>query len=303
MKRVGRIVICLAGGLALNAGLRAADPAELQVAASKKLQLALNAGAGAADPASVNNPSPDNPYAAVVVRNIFGLVATPPPPDPNIKIEASLPKITPTGIMSVFGHSRVLFKVAGAPAKQGQPAKDEFYILSQGQRQDDIEVTKIDEKNSLVTFDNHGTTQELPLINTPAPNGPAASPSSGAGNPAMVPGLPGGVGNSGPGGIIQFGAGSGGRNGSGGRDGSGSGVGGGGAGGANGGLPLGDSTQGRIYQPEASTMTPEQSQAMIVLQHLNAINNNDRTAPLFPPTAVDKEAGITGPDDGGPPGP
>jgi hypothetical protein len=283
MKRVGRIAVCLLGWLALNAGLRAADPA------------------------SANNPLPDNPYATIVARNIFGLVAPPPPPDPNAKQEASLPKITPTGIMTVFGHSQVLFKVAGAAAKQGQTAKDEFYILSQGQRQDDIEVAKIDEKNSLVTFDNHGITQELPLVNTPTSSGPAASPSPVAGNPAMMPALPGGIGNNGPGGIIQFGAGSGGRNGSGGFGGGGSGFGGAGNGanGANSGLPIGGSTQGRTYQPEASTMSPEESQILIAAQHLKAITDHDPTAPLFPPTQIDGPAGITGPGsgDGGPPGP
>lgn len=282
MKRVGRIAVCLAGGLALNAGLRAAEPA------------------------SANNPMPDNPYAAIVTRNVFALVASPPPADPNAKPEASLPKITPTGIMTVFGHSQVLFKVAGTAAKRGQPAKDEFYILSQGQRQDDIEVTKIDEKNSLVTFDNHGITQELPLVNTPTSSGPAASSSPVARNPAPVPGLRGDGGNIGPGGIIPFGAGSGGRSGGGGFGRGGSGVGGGGsAGGANGGLPFGGSTQGRTYQPEPSTMSPEEAQIVIAAQHLKAITDHDPTAPLFPPTAIDEEAGITGsgPSDGGPPNP
>ena len=45
----------------------------------------------------------------------------------------------PNGIMSIFGQLQVLFKVA-IPAKAEQPAKDESYILSEGQRQDEIEV-------------------------------------------------------------------------------------------------------------------------------------------------------------------
>ena len=172
MKRVGKIAACLAGGLALNAGLRAAVIAGFsqQFVAGQSLRGDCDA-------------------------ERFRPLAPPPPRDPALDAEKNLPKITPTGIMTVFGHSQVLFKVAGAPAKQGQPAKDEFYRLSQGQRQDDIEVTKIDEKNGLVTFNNHGLTQELPLVSTPAPSGPAASPSPVAGNPAMVPGMPGGVGN------------------------------------------------------------------------------------------------------------
>jgi hypothetical protein len=78
--------------------------------------------------------------------------------------------------MSIFGRLQVLFKTAGT-AKPGQPAKDEFYILSEGQRQDEIEVIRIDEKASLVTFNNHGTVQELPLVkaNAPVVNTPIAA--------------------------------------------------------------------------------------------------------------------------------
>jgi len=264
MKRAGKIAICLAGGLALNAGLRAADLA------------------------STNNPLPDNPYAAIVVRNIFSLAPPPPPPDPSIAAENKLPKITPTGIMSFYGHSKVLFKVAGAPAKPGQPAKDEYYTLSQGQRQDDIEVIKIDEKNSIVTFNNHGTTQELPLVNTPSTGPAAASPSPVAGNPATSASPPGSKNNS-PGAIIHFGGGSGGRAGS---IGSGannfSGGGGTGATGPIDALNSGGSMQGRTYQPEASTMTPEQTVIMIEAQRAQYQAQGSPIANLLPPTVLTK---------------
>ena len=48
MKRLGKIVVCLASGLVLNAGVRA-DGIVL----------------------------PNNPYAPIVVRNVFGLNPTP----------------------------------------------------------------------------------------------------------------------------------------------------------------------------------------------------------------------------------
>jgi hypothetical protein len=137
MKRFGKIALCFAGGLALSAGLRADDNAPTAV-----------------------NPLPDNPYATIVARNIFGLnppAPLAPPPDPSL----NYPKIKPRGIMGIYGHFRVLFQVSGTP-KPGQTAKDQFYNLSEGQRQDDIEVVKIDDKNSLVTFKNHGAVQELP---------------------------------------------------------------------------------------------------------------------------------------------
>ena len=69
--------------------------------------------------------------------------------------------------MSVHGTSQALYKVAGS-ATPGQPAKEQFYNLSEGQREDDIEVLHINDQASLVTFNNHGTVQEIPLANAPA---------------------------------------------------------------------------------------------------------------------------------------
>ena len=120
----------------------------------------------------------DNPYAPIVSRNIFGLVPIPtnnpadagPPPIPP-------PKITPNGIMTLFGKLQVLFKVANPP-KPGQPPKDDAYVLGVGERQDEIEVQKIDEPAATITFNNHGTVQELPLV---------AGPASGAGPAPAVP--------------------------------------------------------------------------------------------------------------------
>jgi hypothetical protein len=130
MKCVGKIMICLAGGLALNASLSAAEAV-----------------------------SPNNPYVPIVTRNVFGLN----PPQAVVQTPGEPPpKITPNGIMTIFGNRQVLFKVS-IPAKPGIPAKEDDYILGEGQRQDDIEVTQIDEKSGVVTFNNHGTVQEIPL--------------------------------------------------------------------------------------------------------------------------------------------
>jgi hypothetical protein len=132
MKRLVEIAVCLASGLVLNAGARADDGGLL-----------------------------NNPYAPIVVRNVFAL-NPPQPVDPATPADPP-PKITLNGIISIFNHQlQVLFKVA---PKAGQPgAKEESYILSVGQRQDEIEVIQIDEKGGLVTFNNHGTVQELPLV-------------------------------------------------------------------------------------------------------------------------------------------
>jgi hypothetical protein len=129
------------------------------------------------------------PYAPIVTRNVFGLVPIPvvdpaaslPPPEPP-------PKITPNGIMTIFGQLQVLFKVAVKPPP-GQPAKDDSFVMSEGERQDEIEVVKIDEAAGVITFNNHGTVQELPLVATPASSGAPAGPGGGPGtrgNPGTV---------------------------------------------------------------------------------------------------------------------
>jgi hypothetical protein len=152
MKRVGKIAIWLAGGLVLSAGARADNVA-----------------------------SADNPYMPIVTRNIFSLNAAPT----NEPTGDAPPKITLSGIMSTFDKAQALFKVAGT-GKSGQPAKDQSYILSEGQRQDDIEVRHIDQKTGLVTFNNHGTVQEIPLASAPAITTPGPGP-GGPGPGGQIP--------------------------------------------------------------------------------------------------------------------
>jgi hypothetical protein len=153
MKHFIKIAVCLAGGLALSASARADD-------------IALTG----------------NPYAQVVARNIFGL-NPPVVVDPNAASLAPPVKIMPNGIMSIFGQVQVLFKAAGTA-----PGRENSYMLAEGQRQDDIEVTKIDEKNGIVTFNNHGEIQTLPLVSTTSPA--LASMSNGGGT--GISGVPSG---------------------------------------------------------------------------------------------------------------
>jgi len=132
-----------------------------------------------------------NPYAGIVERNMFALVpiptnppVDPTPPDPPIKI-------TPNGIMDVFGQLEVIFKAA-MPAKGKEAAHDQSYVMAEGERQDDIEVVKIDNKTAVITFINHGIKQDLALADTPNITAPAASP--GGGVPMPRGGGPGGRG-------------------------------------------------------------------------------------------------------------
>jgi hypothetical protein len=86
--------------------------------------------------------------------------------------------------MKLFGQLQVLFKVA-TPPKPGQPPGDQSYVMSEGDRQDGIAVNKIDEQAGIITFDNHGVIQQLPLETTPNVSTPAAGfgPGSGAAPP------------------------------------------------------------------------------------------------------------------------
>lgn len=125
----------------------------------------------------------DTPYDSIVARNIFGLLpivkpdpgANQPPADPP-------PKITPDGIMTIFGRDQALFKVANKP-KPGQPVKEDSYVLAEGERQDGIEVVKINHLDGVITFNNHGTVQELALIPAKESRPPSAM-GGGSANPS-----------------------------------------------------------------------------------------------------------------------
>jgi hypothetical protein len=237
MKRVGKIAICLAGGLVLNASLRADD--------------AVLSG---------------NPYSQIVVRNPFGL-NPPPAVDPNAASANPPPKITPNGIMTILGQLQVLFKVT-EPAAPGKPAADQSYILTEGEAQDDIEVTKIDDKACIVTFNNHGTVQELPLA--------SAAATSAAGNGAMNPNSPNRFGPNGANGSNPF-------------------NGGGNFGGHNpaanpGGNPNNAannaSPSGTAPAHSTFSMTPEEQVIMIEAQRQQYQNEGDPTARIMPTTEL-----------------
>jgi hypothetical protein len=239
----------------------------------------LRADAPAADTAA------DNPYHPIVQRNVFGLVPIPVHnPADDVPVNPP-PKITPNGIMTLFGKLQVLFKVA-VPARAGQPAKDESYTLGEGERQDDIEVQKIDEASATITFDNHGIIQQLPLVaSTAAPGG-----GPGPGGPGMVPppGMPGmapAVGGS------QAPMGFGGRFG---RNRNNP-----GAPNPNAGAPdFGGATaapQNNNSQP--ATLSPEEQIINMEAQRAKWLDEGNPAAAILPPTVLTKQ--LTGPGDTG----
>jgi hypothetical protein len=259
MKIIRNLLLGLAGALAVNAAVRADD--------------AILAG---------------NPYAPMVARNIFGL--NPPAPVDSNPAEASPPpKITPNGIMTIFGELQVLFKVAN-PAKDGKPAADADYILSEGQSQDDIEVVKIDEKAGMVTFNNHGETQQLPLVIATSSSPVPAPGVPGFGAPGFRP-MPGGLprpgGNAFNGGGTPPGNFGGGNRGMGNNGMNGGGNGGNNSGGTGGGLNFGNpSARNNTYNPASQIppgMTPEVQTIAIEASRQAALQNGDAEAAAILP--------------------
>jgi hypothetical protein len=133
-----------------------------------------------AQPGSVpKDNSQGNPYTSIAARNVFGLnppapavIDTPQGPPP--------PKITLTGITTIFGPREALYKVSGVP-QPGKPPKDESYILQEGQGQDDVVVERIDVDKGIVTFNNHGQVQDILLMAGVASGGSTGTSSGGGG--------------------------------------------------------------------------------------------------------------------------
>lgn len=263
------------------------------------------------DNAQANDASPDtadsgNPYASIVARNVFGLNPIPPPPPPDQPKGPPPPKITLTGIMTIFGPPEALFNVAGV--KRGDaPPHDESYIFTEGEEQDDVEVTSIDTNKNEVTFNNHGTVQTIPLVEGTASSGSASSsPSWPGGQNFRMHRFGNNFGGGGPGnfqpssfnnGQPQF-------------DGNG-----------NAGMNTPDgfnnfnnNPAGNIHNtnpnrlPGLANLSDDDQQALIAAQHAQLQQQNSPIAPLMPPTKYDNEAqqaagGANGPAAPGPPMP
>ena len=141
----------------------------------------------------------DNPFSGIVARNMFNLVPMPTnnPADANKQPDPPA-KISANGIMTLFGAPEVLFQVT-LPPKPNQPQQVNSYTMSEGDRQDGIEVVKIDQAAGIITFNNNGVVQEIPLgaaTSSGPASGPASSPANAFGRPAWSrgpggPGMPG----------------------------------------------------------------------------------------------------------------
>ena len=230
------------------------------------VSLVLNAAYGAGDP-----------YAPIADRNIFGLN---PPQAIEIKPPEPPSKITLNGIMTIFGSPQALFYV-DVPPRPPMPASQKSYILSQGQRQDDIEVTQIDDKKNVVTFNNHGIVQQIPLVKA----APITTPTpvvmhSGFNVPGAAPG--GYNNNNNAGNLARFGNRMGqnqSRNQNAGNN------------PGNPGSPGFGNPGGPTAMQAQQQLSPEEQTVLIAAQKAQLKQSGDPTWKIFPPTELDPDAG------------
>lgn len=135
--------------------------------------LVLSAGAQAVTADA--DSSSGSPYQAIVDRNVFGLRPPPPPPSPEAN-KPPPPNIILNGITTILGKKQALMKI-NLPPKPPEPAKEQAFILTVGQRDGEIEVLAIDEQAGMVTVNDYGTITNLTLKD----NGPKTA---GGGAPA-----------------------------------------------------------------------------------------------------------------------
>jgi hypothetical protein len=128
--------------------------------------------------ATTRGSAPDR-YERIRERNAFGLKpretpATQEPPRQPLR------KVILTGVTTLGGYKRALLKIEPLPGKAGE--KEESVILTEGQREGDIEVVQIDERDGKVTLNNSGEVETITFEKEP--------PKLPGGRTAQLPGIP-----------------------------------------------------------------------------------------------------------------
>lgn len=164
MKNAEKTLICAAGCIALALAARAAvgpvsPPAEKETPA--------------------NTLSSDNPYGAIVERNIFDL-HDPPPPKEEKKETPPPANIKLNGITTIFGNKQALFMVT-EKAEAGKTATSRSLILAEGQRSGVLEVLEINPKarTARIKNDDIESVINIETNKTAASGGPAPAPTAG----------------------------------------------------------------------------------------------------------------------------
>jgi hypothetical protein len=124
--------------------------------------LCLLGGFAVCLPANATGPdSARNPYRQIAQWNAFRLKplqAVPVEPQPR----PPLPRVTLTGITTILHDKRVLLKVQ-FPANPPEPAREQSYILKEGQRTEEIEILEVDERAGSVRISISGTAMLLTI--------------------------------------------------------------------------------------------------------------------------------------------
>ncbi len=146
MKRGVKTLFCVLGAVALAFAAKAITGDPTSIKHGESLPASVSSAKTAEDA---------NPYDAIVERNVFDLKDPPPTNAPAVTNEPP-PNVKLTGIMTIFGHKQALFMVqkSGQPGKAPEP--EVSYILSEGQRQEGLEVMEIDSAKKKVKIKNDG---------------------------------------------------------------------------------------------------------------------------------------------------
>ena len=140
--------------------------------------------------------APDR-YKSIPEQNAFRL-KSPPQIEPPGPTNAPLAKLILTGITTILDTKRALLKALPSVNAPGQQPKEESMILTEGQREGNIEVLNIDEVAGSVRVNNSGTIMTLTFekdgakLQSPPPLPPGAPglPSALSSNPAPTMTVP-----------------------------------------------------------------------------------------------------------------
>lgn len=138
--------------------------------------LGILVGTGYCLAAQAVMPSPTREqFSNIPERNVFGLKEG--QPEQETAPKGPPPKITLTGITTLLGNKLALMRAA-IPAAPGTAGQEKPLMLSEGQRDGNIEVLEIDERAGSVRVDDAGEVMTLTFakngVKPSSPGGPSA---------------------------------------------------------------------------------------------------------------------------------
>ena len=174
---------CLAGGVCTCEGLYCTVKRNTKIFGSAVAALAL----GIANGRSATGAQDPRLYQTIPTKNVFKLKDPPPLTAPVKAAEnPTVPKIFLNGITTIFGRKLALMKLM-LPTKSPGDTGERSLMLHEGERENDVEVLQINEKNGSVRVNNFGTVLTLTFDRDGAKNvatTPAPGPATGGSIPA-----------------------------------------------------------------------------------------------------------------------